>query len=97
MATMTPTKTNRKKELAANPPIAALATPASAKPTKQSQLINLLKCDAGASIAELVTEFGWQAHTTRAALTGLRKKGHVIAKTKVGDETRYSLDTEVVS
>lgn len=59
--------------------------------TKQSQFIALLSRETGASIAELVVALGWQPHTTRAALTGLRKKGQEIAKTKVGEETRYAI------
>jgi hypothetical protein len=35
---------------------------------------------------------GWLPHTTRAALTGLRKKGHVIEKTKRDDATCYRIE-----
>ncbi len=93
MTTTTSAKTNRKKTFALAPSSGALSNPAGASPTKQSQLLGLLKCETGASIAELVAAFGWQPHTARAALTGLRKNGHAIAKAKVGDETRFSLDT----
>ncbi len=34
----------------------------------------------GASIADLIDATGWLPHTTRAALTGLRKKGIAIAR-----------------
>jgi hypothetical protein len=40
---------------------------------------------------EMVEATGWLPHTTRAALTGLRKKGHAIAKGKRGDVTCYSI------
>jgi DNA-binding transcriptional regulator PaaX len=33
----------------------------------------------GASLAELVAATGWLPHTTRAALTGLRKRGYAVA------------------
>jgi Protein of unknown function (DUF3489) len=35
--------------------------------------------DRGASVAELIVLTGWLPHTTRAALTGLRKRGFVTA------------------
>jgi hypothetical protein len=47
--------------------------------TKLAQVVELLQQDRGASIAELVVVTGWLAHTTRAALTGLRKRGFVTA------------------
>jgi hypothetical protein len=47
--------------------------------TKLAQVVELLQQDRGASIAELVVVTGSLAHTTRAALTGLRKRGFVTA------------------
>jgi hypothetical protein len=49
----------------------------------------LLVREAGASIEELTGSTGWQPHTTRAALTGLRKSGLTIEKDKVDGVTRY--------
>lgn len=72
-------------------PVAAVTAVA----TKRSQLIGLLKREGGASTAELATTLGWLPHTTRAALTGLRKKGHVISKVKTANGTRYSLAAAV--
>jgi Protein of unknown function (DUF3489) len=43
--------------------------------TKLAQVVELLQQDRGASIAELIVMTGWLPHTTRAALTGLRKRG----------------------
>lgn len=65
--------------------------------TKRSQLIGLLEREGGASTAELATTLGWLPHTTRAALTGLRKKGHIIVKVNAGDGTRYSLAAAAVA
>jgi len=50
--------------------------------TKQATLIALLSDDAGASVPALAETLAWQNHTVRAALTGLRQKGHVLARTK---------------
>jgi len=41
--------------------------------TKIAQVIELLQRGDGATLAELVAATGWLPHTTRAALTGLRK------------------------
>ena len=43
--------------------------------TKRARLIGLLKRANGSGVATLSRELGWQQHTTRAALTGLRKAG----------------------
>ena len=51
-------------------------------PTKKEQLIRMLKAKAGADVATLSDKLGWQPHTTRAALTSLRKAGHEIIATK---------------
>jgi Protein of unknown function (DUF3489) len=42
--------------------------------SKQAKLIEMLKRPAGASIDEIVTAFGWQAHTVRGAIAGALKK-----------------------
>lgn len=52
------------------------------KPTKKAQLIALLQRKSGVTIVEASTKFGWQQHTTRAALTGLRKAGYEIELSK---------------
>ena len=46
--------------------------------TKISEVIALLQRVDGATLAELVAATGWLPHTTRAALTGLRKRGYAI-------------------
>ena len=53
--------------------------------TKQAAIINLLKRPKGASIADLTTATGWQAHSVRAALTDLRKRDMEVVRTK-GDD-----------
>ena len=47
--------------------------------TKLAQVVELLQRDSGATIAELTAATGWLPHTTRAALTGLRKRGFTTA------------------
>jgi DNA invertase Pin-like site-specific DNA recombinase len=45
--------------------------------SKLAQVIGLLQREGGAALAELNSATGWLPHTTRAALTGLRKRGIV--------------------
>jgi hypothetical protein len=65
------------------------ATPAA--PSKISLVVDLLRRERGASLDEMVEVTGWLPHTTRAALTGLKKKGHVIDKAKIDGVTRYTI------
>ena len=58
--------------------------------TKIAEVIALLQRGDGASLAELVAATGWLPHTTRAALTGLRKRGYAIALDRA-DKTRGSV------
>lgn len=59
--------------------------------SKIAGVIRRLRQRGGASLDELIAQTGWQPHTTRAALTGLRKKGHPISKIKVEGGTRYAI------
>lgn len=63
----------------------------SARPTKTGLVLTLLKREQGATLAEIIEATNWLPHTTRAALTGLRKKGHDITKGKRGNATSYTL------
>ena len=68
----------------------ALAYPSPAKPiSKQQQFAALLVRDEGATLDQMVEATGWLPHTTRAALTGLKKKGYAISSDKVGDVRTY--------
>lgn len=60
-------------------------------PSKIDQVVGLLKREGGATLAELVKATGWLPHTTRAALTGLRNKGHIIDKVSREGTTVYSI------
>ena len=46
--------------------------------TKLARLVELLQRDQGATITELAAATDWLPHTTRAALTGLRKRGYAV-------------------
>ena len=66
-------------------PIAAPARPA----TKRDQLAALLVRDEGATLDQMIAATGWLPHTTRAALTGLRKAGYVIDSDKIDGVRTY--------
>lgn len=56
--------------------------------SKTSLVLGMLQRTEGATIAQLVIATGWLPHTTRAALTGLKKKGHAVSSDKVEGQTR---------
>jgi hypothetical protein len=58
-------------------------------PSKADQLAALVVRDEGATLDQMVAALGWLPHTTRAALTGLRKKGFAITSDKVDGVRTY--------
>lgn len=60
-------------------------------PTKRALVLDMLQREQGATLDELVQATGWLAHTTRAALTGLRKKGFAILREKADGISRYRI------
>lgn len=57
-----------------------IAKSKSVKATRPAQLRKLLTRKSGVSIAQIQSAFGWQPHTARAALSGLRKSGETIQR-----------------
>ena len=73
-------------------PPGGFAIPAAGRAgTKQALVLDLLKREGGTTLAEIVEATGWLPHTSRAVLTGLRKKGHAISSAKVDGVTRYQI------
>jgi Protein of unknown function (DUF3489) len=54
--------------------------------SKLALVIALLERDHGATIEELIAATGWLPHSTRAALTGLRKRGYAVAIDRSDDK-----------
>jgi Protein of unknown function (DUF3489) len=54
--------------------------------TKLARVLALLERDHGATVEDLIAATGWLAHTTRAALTGLRKRGYAVAIDRSDDK-----------
>lgn len=67
------------------------AAQAEQRQSKAALVLGLLQRPDGTTLSELVEATGWQPHTMRAALTGLRKKGHTLTSEKVGDVRRYRI------
>ena len=59
--------------------------------SKIAMVANLLRRKGGATLTELIAATGWLPHTTRAALTGLRKKGHDIERGTRDGVTSYTI------
>lgn len=72
----------------------ATITPATKPPrhTKAAMLRARLSEPGGVSLAALVEATGWQAHTLRAALSGLRKTGLTITRRCEGTDTIYAIE-----
>lgn len=57
--------------------------------TKQALLLELIGGDEGATIEQIVAATGWLPHTSRAAISGLRKRGNSISLENVNGVSRY--------
>ncbi|MXO89282.1 DUF3489 domain-containing protein [Pontixanthobacter aquaemixtae] len=59
--------------------------------SKINKVIALMRRKNGASLEEMVQATAWLPHTTHAALSGLRKRGREITRTKSDGVSRYSI------
>jgi hypothetical protein len=57
--------------------------------SKQALLLELIEREGGATLEELTSATAWLPHTVRAALTGLRKRGHDISRVRIESVSRY--------
>jgi hypothetical protein len=70
----------------------AAAPKTAGKPQNKTEtVIALLRRKGGASLADITGATGWQPHSARAVLTGLRKKSHTIEKAKADGVTHWSI------
>lgn len=60
-------------------------------PSKNEAVLALLRRPEGATLDQMVAATGWLPHTTRAVLTGFRKKGHSVTSEKVDGVRTYRL------
>jgi hypothetical protein len=67
----------------AEPSAADISPPGTpARQTKKGSILSLLQRPDGVAISELTAATGWQVHSVRAALTGLRKEGKELLRDK---------------
>ena len=71
-------------------------TKSSKRETKRDQLVKMLRRKTGADVPMISEKMGWLPHSTRAALTGLRKAGFELEATKPekGGPSRYRIAKE---
>lgn len=61
------------------------------KSGKLDLIAERLRAPLGATLEELMTATGWQTHSVRAGMTGLRKQGHNIVRTTDNGVTRFAI------
>lgn len=70
---------------------------ATSKPPRQTKAALLrarLAGPGGVSLATLIEATGWQAHTLRAYLSGLRKEGLTLTRRWEADDTIYAIEPD---
>ena len=78
------------KSSASAPPTLNVASPRAG--SKQALVTEMLCTTTGATLNALVKATGWLPHTTRAALTALRKRGFSIERTReAGEASMYRI------
>lgn len=68
--------------------------------SKAASLLRLLTTGSGASLDDMIEATGWQPHSVRAAMTGLRKRGFEITRHIEGNTTVWAVaqpDPEIVA
>lgn len=96
MSTDTATKpaTKRPRKMAREPKSGIADKVLPERQSKTELVLNLLRRSEGATLDQLVAGTGWLPHTARAALTGLKKKGHAVSSAKAEDGPRvYRVET----
>lgn len=62
-------------------------------PTKATMVQKLLSRPKGATLAEITDATGWLPHSTRAFMTGLRKRGHdLVRECRTSGETSWRIE-----
>ena len=82
----------RPRKMARDPEV---ARPALTEPriNKSDLVIRLLRRTGDATLDEMVAATDWLPHTTRAALTGLKKKGYQLTSEKADGVRRYRIES----
>lgn len=79
----------RLRRMAREPePLDAEQSPQPPRKTKTAEVLAMLARPDGATLDQLVAATGWLPHTTRAALTGLKKKGQLVTSDRPASGVR---------
>jgi hypothetical protein len=66
--------------------------PSAKRANKREKALVLMRRPSGATIPELTKATGWQPHSARAVISGLRKEGHAITRaSRDNGDTYYML------
>ena len=84
--------TKRPRKMARDPETTSSAA-TEPRVNKSDLVIGLLGRTGGATLDEMVAATDWLPHTTRAALTGLKKKGHRLTSEKADGMRRYRIES----
>lgn len=66
------------------------------QPSKLDLIRSLLERPGGAALDELMAATGWQPHSVRAGMSGLRKQGLTITRSKADGATRFAIGSQPV-
>jgi len=87
-----PTSKQQATKAASSRSSRARSSAAPVRPSKKAAIVALLERPNGAAIGDLIGATGWQTHSVRAALTGLRKEGKELVRDKdAAGVTHYRL------
>ena len=99
MTATQPERSARNRKATAIAPPSATDTPISGavmnppRPNKLELIGAILMQPTGATLDEMVVAIGWQPHSVRAGMTGLRKQGLVIDRSKADGVSRFRVAT----
>ena len=86
-----PAEANAQDRGPVNDALAPAKHPSNVAGGKLGLLLTTLAQDGGATIDTLTGLTGWLPHTTRAAMTRLRQRGHAIVLRKCGEQKTYQI------
>lgn len=82
------------RRMAREPKADLVAALSPKRTSKSAAVLAMLLRPEGATLDQLVIATGWLPHTARAALTGLKKKGHNVSSDKpAGGVRTYRVST----